>query len=75
MIHGTLPGDSTGMLSGGGSLPLGLAMQLAQNRLAAERYADLTEAEKEQLIIRSKAAGSKSEMRLLVDDLLGNTLL
>ncbi len=60
MIHETLPGDSAGMLSSGSSLPLGLAMQLAQNRRAAERYADLTEAEKEQLIIRSKTVGSKS---------------
>ncbi len=69
MIYGTSPGYPTGML------PIGLAMQLAQNRRAAERYADLTEAEKEQLIIRSKTVGSKSEMRLLVDDFLGNTLL
>lgn len=69
MMNDTSPGHPTGML------PIGLAMQLAQNRRAAERYADLTEAEKEQLIIRSRAVGSKSEMRLLVDGLLGDTLL
>jgi uncharacterized protein YdeI (YjbR/CyaY-like superfamily) len=65
--------DGNGMQTGGGatwnSLPLGFGIALAQNELAMQRYAGLTEAEKEQIILRCKDAKSKEEMHKIVASL------
>lgn len=51
-------------------LPLGFSFALARNEMAMQRYGELTESEKEQIIIRCKAAKSKAEMQKIVNDLV-----
>ena len=53
-----------------GSLPLGFTMALASNASAMQEYAHMTEAEKEQIILRCKDAKSKKEMRKIVDSMV-----
>lgn len=50
-------------------LPLGFGMALAMNEPAMNSYAGLTEAQKEQIILRCKDARSKSEMQKIVNSL------
>lgn len=57
-----------GPLAGG--LPLGFGMSLAMNEAAMEGYAGLTEAEKEQVILRCKDAKTKGQMQEIVDSLV-----
>lgn len=51
-------------------LPLGFGFALARNEAAMQRYSELTESEKEQIILKSKDARSKAEMQKLVDSLV-----
>lgn len=51
-------------------LPLGFGFALARNEAAMQNYAQLTESEKEQIILRCKDAKSKSEMQKIVDSLV-----
>jgi len=51
-------------------LPLGFGMALAQSEPAMKGYAALTEAEKEQLILRCKDVKTKKEMQEIVDSLV-----
>lgn len=51
-------------------MPLGFGMALAMNERAMTRYADLTEAEKERIILRCKDAKSKEEMDKIVNSLI-----
>ncbi len=61
-------------LSGGAfpltELPLGFGMALAMNEGAMRGYANLTETEREHLIMRCKDARSKEEMQKIVDSLV-----
>lgn len=61
-------------VTGGGypltELPLGFGMALAMNENAMQGYAQMTEAEKEQLIMRCKGARSKDEMQKIVDSIV-----
>ncbi len=50
-------------------LPLGFGMALAQSEPAMQGYAGLTEAEKEQIILRCKDVKTKAEMQKIVDSL------
>lgn len=50
-------------------LPLGLAMALAQNPGAMERFAAMDDAAKADLVARAKNISSKSEMQRLVQSL------
>ncbi len=50
-------------------LPIGLGLSLAMNQRAMERFANMTEAEKEQAIGRSKKVKSKREMDRIVNAL------
>lgn len=50
-------------------LPIGLGMGLAMNRQALERFSNLTEAEKEQVIFKCKDAKSKEEMDKIIASL------
>lgn len=52
------------------NLPLGFGFALAQNEAAMQRYAQLTESEKEQIILKCKDAKSKAEMQKIVNDLV-----
>ena len=52
-------------------LPLGLGMALAQNQDAMERFARLSDAEKQAVVAGAHAVRSKSEMRAYVAH-LGN---
>ena len=54
-------------------LPLGLGMGLIGNEAAMDSYAGLTEAKKEELILRCKAASTKEEMQEIVDSLAPGT--
>lgn len=54
---------------GGTGLPVGFSMALAMNEAAMKRYAQLSETEKEHLILRCKDAGSKEEVRKIVNEL------
>jgi len=47
-------------------LPLGLAMSLAQNEAAMNRFTSMTEAEKQAIIEQSHQVRSKREMQQLV---------
>lgn len=51
-------------------LPLGFGMALAQSEPAMRGYSALTEAEKEQVILRCKGARTKGEMQKIVDSLV-----
>lgn len=51
-------------------LPLGFSFALARNEMAMQRYAELTESEKEQIILKCKDARSKAEMQKIVNDLV-----
>ncbi|WMC94376.1 hypothetical protein [Kineothrix sp. MB12-C1] len=50
-------------------LPIGLGLSLAMNQGAMDRFAKMTEAEKEQTIARSKKVKSKREMDRIVNSL------
>lgn len=54
-------------------LPLGFGMSLTMNEAALNGYAALTEAEKEKVIMRCKAARTKGEMQRIVDSLVPGT--
>lgn len=51
-------------------LPLGFGMALAMNEGAMRGYAELSETEREHLIMRCKDARSKEEMQKIVDSLV-----
>lgn len=50
-------------------IPVGLSMALAENLRAMERFSNMNEQEKQEFISRSRAVGSKQEMRNLVSGL------
>ncbi len=50
-------------------LPIGFGLSLAMNQKAMERFSNMTEAEKEQAIARSRDAKSKREMDRIVSAL------
>lgn len=50
-------------------IPAGLSMALAENLHAMEKFGKMTDAEREDVIRRSRNAESKQEMRNLVSDL------
>lgn len=52
-----------------GDVPLGFGFALAQDPGAMERFAALTEAEREALLNRARSVSSKEEMRALVRQL------
>lgn len=54
-------------------LPLGFGMSLTMNEAALSGYAALTEAEKEQVIMRCKGARTKEQMQKIVDSLAPGT--
>ncbi len=47
-------------------IPVGLSMALAENLHAMERFSNMNETEQQDFISRSRAVGSKQEMRSLV---------
>ena len=51
-------------------LPVGFAMSLAMNEKAMHRYAQLTESEKEEIIMKCKDASGKEEIKKIVDSLV-----
>lgn len=53
-----------------GGLPVGFGMSLAMNEAAMLGYASLTEAEKEEVILRCKDAKTKSQMQEIVESLV-----
>ncbi|MCI8431749.1 MAG: hypothetical protein HFH83_00940 [Lachnospiraceae bacterium] len=63
----------TGAGMGQQEMPLGFGFALAANEPAMKGYAALTEAEKEQLLLRCKDAKSKDEMQRIVDSLVPDT--
>ena len=73
-VNGVSNGYAGGGQSGDGSLlaslPLGFGMALATNERAMQHYAQMTESEKEQIIMKCKDAKSKAEMRKIVDSLV-----
>lgn len=50
-------------------LPIGFGLSLAMNQSAMDRFAKMTEAEKEQAIARSRKVKSKKEMDRIVNSL------
>lgn len=56
-------------LYGGTGMPIGFTMALAMNRDAMDSYAGMTEAQKEDVILRAKDARSKEEMERIVSSL------
>ena len=63
----------TGAGMGQQEMPLGFGFALAANEPAMKGYAALTEAGKEQLLLRCKDAKSKDEMQRIVDSLVPDT--
>ncbi len=51
-------------------LPMGFGMGLAMNEPAMRGYAELTETEREHIIMRCKDARSKDEMQKIIDSLV-----
>lgn len=62
-------GINDNVLSGPAGMPVGLSMILAQDKGAMDRYAGMTEAQKEDVILRAKAAASREEMERIVSSL------
>lgn len=54
-------------------LPLGFGMELAANEPALRGYAGLTEAQKEEIIMRCKDVKTKEQMQEIVDSLAPHT--
>lgn len=54
-------------------LPVGFSMALAQNSLAMERFATLSQSQKKSLLTQARQLGSEREMHLLVDSLARET--
>lgn len=52
-----------------GQLPMGFGMALAMNEPAMRGYAGLTEAQKEEIIMRCKDVKTKEQMQQIVDSL------
>jgi len=52
------------------TLPVGLGLAFATNRAAMERFAGMTDNEKEEFIERSRGVMSKKEMERLVNSLV-----
>ena len=61
--------NAAGLNANGTPLPIGFAMTLAMNENAMNSYAGMTEAQKEEIILRAKDAKSKKEMERLVSSL------
>ena len=53
----------------GSDLPLGFGMALAQNEAAMQRFAAMTESEKQTVLQCARSVNSKAEMRELVSRL------
>lgn len=51
------------------NIPLSLGMAITTNRMAMERFVDMTDAEKEAFISRSRDDMSREEMEQLVNSL------
>lgn len=51
-------------------LPVGLGLAFASNRSAMDRFADMTDEEKEEFVERSRGVMSKKEMERLVGSLV-----
>lgn len=51
------------------NLPVGLGLTFASNRAAMDRFASMTDGEKEEFIERSRGVMSKKEMERLVNSL------
>ena len=68
-----IDGESMATGSGSDGIPMGFAMNLMMNDGAMQGYAGLTEAEKENLLMRCRDAKSKGEMQRIVDDLAPGT--
>lgn len=51
-------------------LPVGFGMALAMHQNALDNYSKLTEAEKEQVIARSRDVKSREEMDRIIDSLM-----
>lgn len=52
------------------TLPVGLGLAFATNRVAMERFVGMTDNEKEEFIERSRGVMSKKEMERLVNSLV-----
>jgi len=52
------------------AVPMGFGMALAMNEPAMRTYAQMTEAEREHVIMKCKDARSKEEMRRIVEDMV-----
>ena len=55
----------------GPDVPLGFGMALAQNPDAMDVFSGLTEAQRQQILSKSRRIRSRSEMRSYVDSLVG----
>ena len=53
-----------------GKLPIGFAMALAQNEAAMQAFEAMTETQKQAVLHRAHAVGSKREMQQLVYQLI-----
>ena len=51
-------------------VPVGFGMNLAMNKDAMLGYANLTESQKEEILMRCRDASSKEEMQKIVDSLV-----
>lgn len=60
--------DREGEAASREEMPLGLGFSLAMNQEAMERFAGMSEMEKEQVVNRAKLVQSKAEMEQLVSD-------
>ena len=54
-------------------MPVGFSMALAQNSLAMERFATLSQSQKKSLLTQARELGAEREMYLLVDSLARET--
>ena len=52
------------------TLPMGLGLAFANNRLAMDRFVDMTDEEKEEFVERSRSAMSERDMDQLVASLV-----
>lgn len=51
-------------------VPMGFGFALIKNEAAMRRYSELSESEKEEILMKCKDAKSKKEMQKIVDELV-----
>lgn len=57
-----------------GKIPIGFALELAQNQPALEKFGQMPQPQRDALLSRARAARSKEEMKMIVSGIASTTM-